>query len=98
MDKRIRHIDRERDRELREQMYRQLAAGTVTLGQAVKMMRRISHLTQPEFASHRDISVDALRRIEADKGNPTVDTLNKIGSIFGLKVGFVPAAGMDRKP
>lgn len=91
MDKRIKIIDRAKDRETREQLYRDLAAGTLSLGQAVKGMRRLSRLTQPEFAAHRGISLDALRQIESDRGNPTVATLNKIAQIFGLHVGFVPA-------
>jgi len=91
MDKRIKNIDRDKDREDRAQLYRDIATGALTLGQAVKRMRRLSRLTQPEFAGHRGISVDALRQIESDKGNPTVETLNKVIRIFGLRVGFVPA-------
>jgi DNA-binding transcriptional regulator YiaG len=95
MDKRLKHIDRTKDREAREQLYRDLAAGTLTLGQSVKAMRRLSRLTQPEFAAHRGISVDALRKIESDLGNPTVQTLDKIVQVFGLQVGFVPASVKD---
>ena|SRR6218665_1943688 len=91
MDKRFKTIDRDQEREDRAQLYRDLATGALTLGQAVKRMRRLSRLTQPEFAGHRGISLDALRQIEADKGNPTVETLNKVVGIFGLRVGFVPA-------
>ena len=47
-------------------------------------------LTQPEFAAHRGISVQALRQIESGRGNPTVETLDKIVAVFGLQVGFVP--------
>lgn len=50
--------------------------------------------TQPEFAKHRGISVQALRQIESGTGNPTVETLNKIASIFTVQVGFcVPPGG-----
>ena len=52
-------------------------------------MRRISRLTQPEFAKHRGISLGALKQIEAGTGNPTIDTLEKIGEIFAVRVGFV---------
>ncbi|UXH77187.1 helix-turn-helix transcriptional regulator [Roseateles amylovorans] len=82
MDKRIRHVDRDRDRELRDEMYRKVAKGEVTIGEAVKLMRKSSRLTQPEFAKHR--------AIERDVGNPTIETLNKVVKIFGLQVGFVP--------
>lgn len=53
-------------------------------------MRHISGLTQPEFARHRGISVQALRQIESGQANPTVATLNAIAQVFGLKAGFVP--------
>jgi DNA-binding transcriptional regulator YiaG len=90
VDRRLKHIDREAERALRLEMYQRLAAGELTIAEAVKTMRRLSHLTQPEFARHRGISVDALRQIESGKGNPTVETLNKVVSVFGLQVGFVP--------
>jgi DNA-binding XRE family transcriptional regulator len=52
-------------------------------------MRRISRLTQPEFAKHRGISLVTLRKIETGNVSVNVETLNKIGDIFGLEVGFV---------
>lgn len=78
------------DRELREALYRGLETGELDLPRAVKLMQKISKLTQPEFAAHRGISVQALRQIQRGQGNPTVETLNKIVSVFGLEVGFVP--------
>ena len=50
-------------------------------------MRRISKMTQPEFAKHQGLSVQSLRLIEAGKANPTIEALQKIASIFGLEVG-----------
>lgn len=76
----------------REAFYKAVVSGGLSVGQAVAAMRKISRLTQPEFAAHRGISVQALRQIEADSGNPTLVTLNKISAIFGLKVGFVSSA------
>ena len=49
-----------------------------------------SGLSQPEFARHRGISVQALRQIETGRGNPTVRTLDAIARVFGLETGFVP--------
>ena len=89
MDKRLGPPDPARDMAQRDAFYAALAAGTLTVGQAVAAMRRISRLTQPEFALHRGLSVQSLRQIEADNGNPTTATLNKIAAIFGLEVGFV---------
>jgi DNA-binding XRE family transcriptional regulator len=90
MDKRRKRPDPEAERAMRDAFYASVSTGAMSIGQAVAAMRRISKLTQPEFARHRGLSVESLRQIEADKGNPTVETLEKIASIFGLQVGFVP--------
>lgn len=90
MDKRLtRPVDRDLVLEQRDRFYKELAEGQIDLATAVVTMRKLSRLTQPEFAKHRGISVQALRQIEAGQGNPTVETLNKIVSVFGLEVGFV---------
>lgn len=71
-------------------LYASLAAGEIPLGEAVRRMRHISGLTQPQFAKHRGISLPALRQVESGRGNPTVRTLDAIAKVFGLQVGFVP--------
>ncbi len=78
----------------REAFYKGVSSGELSIGQAVAAMRKISRLTQPEFAAHRGISVQALRQIESDTGNPTLETLNKVCVIFGLQVGFVPKTAL----
>ena len=90
-DQRIkRPVDAAAAQTQREEFYKAVDSGELTVGQAVATMRKISRLTQPEFAAHRGISVQALRQIENGTGNPTLATLNKISAIFGLQVGFVP--------
>ena len=74
----------------REQFYANIDANALTISEAVLAMRKISRLTQAEFAKHRGISVQSLKQIESGTANPTVDTLQKIADIFGLKMGFVP--------
>lgn len=78
-------------RELLDELYAGVQTGTLELSEAVKAMRRISGLNQEDFARHRGISVQSLRLIESNAGNPTVATLNKVAKVFGLKVGFVSA-------
>ncbi|MBP8162192.1 MAG: helix-turn-helix transcriptional regulator [Propionivibrio sp.] len=89
MDRRRKHIDPDAERELRNRFFEDVRAGRLSLAEAVRAMRRISRLTQPEFAKHRGISLGALKQIEAGTGNPTIDTLEKIGEIFAVRVGFV---------
>lgn len=89
MDNRRTKVDPESERKLRGDFYAAVENGELSVGQAVATMRRISKLTQPEFAKHRGISLASLKLIERDQGNPTVQHLNKIAAIFGLQVGFV---------
>ena len=89
MDKRIKHIDRNSEKQRVDEFFGKFEQQKVSINDAVKEMRKISRLTQPEFAKHRGISLGTLRKIEAGDGCPTIETLNKIGAIFGLEAGFV---------
>ena len=89
MDKRRKRTDLDSERALRDAFDQGIATHSLSIAQAVKAMRRLSRLTQVEFAKHRGISLLTLKDLEGGKGNPKVDTLNKIGAIFGLEVGFI---------
>lgn len=89
MDKRIKKIDHALERQARDRLFESVSRGELSFAKGVKQIRKLSKLTQPEFANHRGISLGALRQIESGKGNPQVETLNKIGEVFGLEVGFV---------
>lgn len=68
-----------------------LQTGKLTPGQAVRRMRKITGLNQKEYAQRIvGISPRILAEIERDEGNPTLETLNKIGRPFGYRVGFLP--------
>lgn len=90
MDKRLKPIAPLQANDKLEALFLKLRQEGLSVPDAVKGMRQASRLTQPEFAKHRNISVAALRQVETGSANPTVETLNKIASIFGLEVGFVP--------
>ena len=101
MDKRIKHRTAEReqrDAELRRALFDGVANNQLSLGEAVKLMQKVSRLTQPEFAAHRGVSTRVLKEIQAGKANPTVETLNKIASVFGLEVGFVAKRPVKQRP
>nr|WP_314580626.1 helix-turn-helix transcriptional regulator [uncultured Pseudomonas sp.] len=69
----------------------QLAAGTVSIGGAVKRLRNdVTGLRQEQFAAMCKISLRTLRQIEQDEGNPTIQTLNAVFKPFGMRVGIVP--------
>ncbi len=81
--------DKEAAKQLRAQLNDAINRGELSIQDAVKKMRKISRLTQPEFAHHRGVSAKVIKEIERGVGNPTVNTLNRIGAFFGLEVAFV---------
>ena len=80
----------------KESLYADIEAGRLTIGQATRRMRKIVGMTQTEYAEKvLKIYPRVLMEIERGRGNPTLETLQKIGAPFGLLVRF--AAKCDRK-
>ncbi|WP_207062870.1 helix-turn-helix domain-containing protein [Motiliproteus sp. SC1-56] len=76
--------------ELKKELNRALDAGELTIGQATRRMRKIVGMTQKDYATRvLNITPRILMAIENDKGNPTLDTLKKIGKPFGYDIGFI---------
>lgn len=74
-------------RKEKEDFYSDLEAGRLTIGQATRRMRKIVGLTQTEYAEKvLKIYPRVLMEIERDRGNPTLETLEKIAAPFGLTV------------
>ena len=64
----------------------------LSLGEAVRNMRKITGMSQKDYAERIvGVSTRILAEIERNEGNPTLETLNKIGRPFGYTIGFVPA-------
>jgi DNA-binding XRE family transcriptional regulator len=89
MDKRRKPVSKDMLRQQRDELYAAIERGELSLQDAVKRMRAITCMTQPEFAAQRGVSVKVIKEIERGIGNPTVNTLNQIADIFGLEVAFV---------
>ena len=82
----------ERNRVLNE-LQQQLASGEITIGAAVRRLRKeVTGLQQVRFAQMCKLSLRALRQLELDESNPTVQTLNSVFNPFGMQVGIVPKA------
>lgn len=85
---------REEARIRKIELYERIQAGQLTIGQATREMRKIIGMTQKEYAEKvLGIFPRVLMDIENDKGNPTLETLQKIAGPLGLKVGFLRPAG-----
>lgn len=61
----------------------------LTLAEATRIMRKISGMTQLEYAKLLKISPRILIDIENNHGNPRLSTLNKLAAPFGLGVSFI---------
>ena len=74
--------------EAREKFYEQLANNNLSLAETVKMMRAIVGMTQPEYAKLVGIAPRIITDLERGVGNPTLETLKKIGKPFRLSLIF----------
>lgn len=74
--------------EAREKFYEQLANKELTLAETIKTMRAIVGMTQPEYAKFIGIAPRIIIDLERGVGNPTLQTLRKIGKPFRLDIVF----------
>ena len=76
---------------VKENLYYALACGDIDIREATRKMRKILGMNQKEYAKKiAGISPRILSEFENGSGNPTLATLEKIASPFGLKVTFLP--------
>lgn len=75
----------------RKELRRRLREGSLSLGESVREMRRLTGLTQTEYAERvAHVFPRVLMDIERGTANPTLETLERIAKPWGWKVGFVP--------
>lgn len=75
----------------RKALRQKLHKGRLTIGEAVREMRRMTGLTQTEYAKRVvGIFPRVLMDIERGTANPTLETLELLAKPWGWKVGFVP--------
>lgn len=80
-------ISIEERQQLIEDIKLQNVAGQETLGTSIRRLRvEVTGLDQATFASMCKMSTKALYQLETDKGNPTINTLNGILRIFGMRM------------
>jgi transcriptional regulator with XRE-family HTH domain len=54
----------------------------------LKKRREILNVTQEELAEISGVGLRTLKQFESGKGNPTLQTLNKLAGVLGLKLKF----------
>ena len=69
--------------------------GALRLPGAVVEIRKSFGMTQEEFSKTLGLTRRQVAEIEAGTANPTFETLDKIGKLFGFTVGFVPRTARE---
>ncbi len=72
--------------------------GDLKLPEAVLEIRKTFGFTQEKLATFTGVTKRQISEIETGKANPTVETLNKIGKLFGFSVGFVVTDKSTSRP
>ncbi|WP_229971130.1 helix-turn-helix transcriptional regulator [Pontibacter harenae] len=56
------------------------------LGKTIKERRNMLHLTQEDLAAMAGVALRTLKSLEVGKGNPSINTLQKISEVLGMEV------------
>ena len=81
--------DIQKRKEWRDQLFQRVDEGDLDLASASKLLRKILGRNQSDFAELVGVSKKIISDLEVGKGNPTVETINKIFTPVGLQVGLV---------
>ncbi|NRP21657.1 hypothetical protein LPJGGPFB_04916 [Ensifer adhaerens] len=76
---------------MRQDLAERARQGSLRIPEAVIDIRKSIGLSQQEFARTLGLTRRQIAEIEAGKANPTLETLEKIGRLFGFTVGFLPS-------
>ena len=76
--------DRDKRNEIRRALYASFDKEGVSLPETVRALRKLMAMSQDQFAEFIGLSLSALRRIEQQNGNVTLETINKILLKFSL--------------
>lgn len=85
----VRKLSAEERRKVRETLADRLAAGELSIGESVRLMRLATGMTQIQYAKLVGIDLRVLAAVERGEGNPRLDTLEKLARPYGLMVSFV---------
>ena len=93
MDKRYKALSVPEQLALRLQAIEEVLAHTEwTLQQSVRYLKRTLRLTSAELARLAGVSTKTIQDIEQGRSGGTVQTLNRILGVLGLKLGVVRAS------
>ena len=74
----------------RDSLILKIYRGEMTLGEFVKGIRDLNGMTQAQFAKFTKLSRQTIINIEQDKGNYSLNTINRVLKMGGIKLGIAP--------
>lgn len=84
-----RNLSRDEVESLRKELFTLVPQSAADIPQLMRTMRLITRKSQIEYAKLCEVAPRVLADIEAGKGSPTVETLEKLLRPFGYRVGIV---------
>ncbi len=87
---RVKSLDPAASATARRELLADAFHGRLDWSAALLRMRLALGMTQEAFGRLYGLSRRQVMELETGKANPTVDTLSRIATSFGLAVGFVP--------
>lgn len=90
-----RNLARDEVEALRDQLTALVPPVRAQIPDLLRMMRLIARRSQREYAVLCKVAPRALADIEAGRGHPRVDTLEKLLRPFGFQIGIVGAPSVD---
>lgn len=98
MDKRYKPTSSDEQLQQRLELIAALEAEPgMPIADAVRLVRKRLRLTQAEFARITRVAPRTLMDVEANRGNPSLETANKLLSPMGLRLGVVRIDRSDPK-
>ena len=67
------------------------------LTQAIKERREMMHVTQETLAELSGVGFRTLKQFESGKGNPTLQTLQKLADVLGMEISLQVKKNMENK-
>ena len=83
-------LDRAQRHAARQAVAEAAGRAELRLPEAVRALRQALGLNQEEFGRLFKLTRRQVSELENGTGDPKLSTLNRVGRVFGMTVGFVP--------
>lgn len=87
---RLRKMTREEMSEQRRSISSRAEVADLPFPKCIREMRTAIGLSQADFAKMTGLTIRMVAEIEKGRANPTLETILRLASPFGLQVGLIP--------